>query len=80
MFTGIIEETGKIINITDSKLSVKAEKILENTGIGDSIAVNGVCLTVISIGDCSFEADLSPETFNVSTFKYLKCGDIIKIH
>ena len=79
MFTGIIEETGKIINITNDKLSVKAEKVLENTKIGDSIAVNGVCLTVRALGNSYFEADLSPQTFEVTSLRYLKAGNYVNL-
>ena len=61
MFTGIVEEKGKVryIQLTGESgiLAVKARKILEGTRIGDSIAVNGVCLTVTSIQPDGFTAD-----------------------
>ncbi|HAS78168.1 MAG TPA: riboflavin synthase, partial [Ruminococcus sp.] len=61
MFTGIIEETGKVINIQKSsescRIQISASKVLENTNIGDSIAVNGVCLTVTDMTKSSFSAD-----------------------
>lgn len=62
MFTGIIEEVGKVLNSVPGRLTVKASKVLEGTSIGDSIAVNGVCLTVISKTSDSFTADVMPET------------------
>ena len=62
MFTGIIEEVGKITNASPGRLTVKACKVLEGTKTGDSIAVNGVCLTVISKTADSFTADVMPET------------------
>ena len=62
MFTGIIEETGKVLNSVPGRLTVKASKVLEGTKTGDSIAVNGVCLTVISKTSDSFTADVMPET------------------
>lgn len=66
MFTGIIEEIGKIKNIKhgekSSVLTVAAKKVLENTQLGDSIAVNGICLTVTSMGADYFTADVMAET------------------
>ena len=62
MFTGIVEEVGKILNSVPGRLTVKASRVLEGTKIGDSIAVNGVCLTVISKTSDSFTADVMPET------------------
>ena len=46
MFTGIVEETGKVQTVTDRNIVIEYHDVLENTTIGDSIAVNGVCLTV----------------------------------
>ena len=62
MFTGIIEEVGRVINPAPGRLTVKASKVLEGTKTGDSIAVNGVCLTVVSKTADSFTADVMPET------------------
>ena len=58
MFTGIIEELGEIRQITSSKITVNCKIVLENTKIGDSIAVNGVCLTVTEILPKVFCADI----------------------
>lgn len=72
MFTGIIEETGTVKNITHgtfTKIVIKCSKVLEETKIGDSIAVNGVCLTVTNISDESFAADVMPETMRASNLK-----------
>lgn len=66
MFTGIVEETGKIQFVTDKKVVIKCQKILEDAKIGDSIAVNGVCLTITDINKDTFSADISPETFKVA--------------
>ena len=74
MFTGIIEEIGKILSITEKEICIEAEKVLENTKIGDSIAVNGVCLTVKNISKNTFSADVSPETYRVTSFSQLKAG------
>ena len=66
MFTGIVEETGKIQFVTDRKVVIKCQKILEDAKIGDSIAVNGACLTITDINKDTFSADISPETFKVA--------------
>ena len=66
MFTGIVEEIGKIKAVKNgeksSTLTISAKKVLENTILGDSIAVNGVCLTVTSMGGDYFCADVMAET------------------
>ena len=77
MFTGIIEERGEIIAISHStnisRLSFKASRVLEDVKLGDSIAVNGVCLTVTEFGDDYFKADVMPETLKRTGFdKYAK--------
>ncbi len=79
MFTGIIEEMGKILRIeragTSAKIQIQAKKVLEGTKVGDSIAVNGVCLTVTALGSRDFTADVMPETLSRSSLGQLKCGD-----
>ena len=71
MFTGIIEEIGHVNNVkkgtASAILTIQAEKVLEGTHIGDSIAVNGVCLTVTGIYDNTFTADVMHETLNRSS-------------
>lgn len=79
MFTGIIEELGKVISIGKNQLSVQAEGILEDVKLGDSIALNGVCLTVTKIEKNSFDADISPETFSVTTLNKLKTGSTVNL-
>ena len=83
MFTGIVEETGKIESVTkESKsaiLTVAAHKVLENTKIGDSIAVNGVCLTVTSISGNKFTADVMAETIRRSSLGSLKHGSKVNL-
>ena len=70
MFTGIIEEIGTIRGIKRGNrsvvLEVQAKKVLEDLHVGDSIATNGVCLTVISFANGSFCADVMPETMQRS--------------
>ena len=71
MFTGIIEEIGHVNNVkkgtASAILTIQAEKVLKGTHIGDSIAVNGVCLTVTGIYDNTFTADVMHETLNRSS-------------
>lgn len=73
MFTGIIEEVGEILEIRRSansaSLKIKARKVLEGTGIGDSIAVNGICLTVTSLGEGFFTADVMHETLSRTSLR-----------
>lgn len=83
MFTGIIEEIGKIKGISRGNrsvtLEVEAEKVLKNTNVGDSIATNGVCLTVTSMTNRSFRADVMPETMKRTTLGSLKAGDCVNL-
>ena len=79
MFTGIVEEIGKVLSITEKKAVIECEMVLENTKIGDSIAVNGVCLTVTETGTRSFSADVSPETFMVTALPELKTGSFVNL-
>lgn len=78
MFTGIIEETGTVRTITSrsagTALCIRAEKVLEGTAVGDSIAVNGVCLTVTSLSDGAFTADVMPETVRLTSLARLFPG------
>lgn len=78
MFTGIIEEIGKIHGIqkgvSSAVLSIQASKIMQDIHLGDSIAVNGVCLTVSSISPNSFAADVMHETLNRSALGKLRIG------
>ncbi len=83
MFTGIIEEKGSLkymdISGNSGSLMVKAEKVLENTQIGDSIAVNGVCLTVTSINNEGFCADIMAQTARVTSLGKLQPGDSLNL-
>ena len=79
MFTGIIEEIGKVQSITQNKLSIECNTVLEGVKLGDSIAVNGVCLTVVKIFSKGFVADVSPETLKVTTLGCLGVADIVNL-
>lgn len=83
MFTGIIEETGTVQSIAThgdgTALSITADKVLEGTVVGDSIAVNGVCLTVTSISGRTFTADVMPETVRRTSLARLRPGAAINL-
>ncbi len=83
MFTGIVEEIGVISGIKQGKnseiLTIKAKKVLEDTKIGDSIAVNGICLTVTALSSDSFTADVMHETINRSSLSKLKYGSKVNL-
>ena len=83
MFTGIIEEIGSIRSVArgthSAVLSVRAERILEDIHTGDSIAVNGVCLTVSSFDKGGFTADVMHETLNRSGLGALKTDSPVNL-
>lgn len=83
MFTGIIEERGTITAISHStnisRLSFDAKKVLEDVKLGDSIAVNGVCLTVTEFGDHYFKADVMPETLKRTGFDEYTKGTLVNL-
>ena len=64
MFTGIIEEVGTVGELGYNKLTIRAAKVIEDQKMGDSIAVNGTCLTVVAHDSTTFTVDLSPETLS----------------
>ena len=83
MFTGIIEEIGKISNIKrgarSAILSIQASKVLEDAHLGDSIAVNGVCLTVTTLNGDVFTADIMNETLSRSSLGSLRAGSPVNL-
>ncbi|MFH1140085.1 MAG: riboflavin synthase [Chloroflexota bacterium] len=62
MFTGIVEETGEVVEATPARMVIRAKVTLVGTRVGDSIAVNGTCLTVVHLRDNTFAVDIAPET------------------
>ena len=83
MFTGIVEEVGQVAEIKKAKdwaeLKIKAEKVLEDVSLGDSIAVNGVCLTVTTFGKGFFTADVMHETLVRSSLSLLAKGSSVNL-
>jgi riboflavin synthase len=83
MFTGIVEEMGAVVSSDhggqDARLVIRGRAVLEGTGEGDSIAVDGVCLTVTEVvGDC-FAVDVMPETLRRSTLGERGPGDAVNL-
>ena len=78
MFTGIVEEMGTVRQIKKGRasavLTIAADRVLEDAHIGDSIAVNGICLTVTSLGSGTFTADVMHETLRRTAFSRLAPG------
>lgn len=84
MFTGIIEEIGtvkKIQKVSDQAvtMTISSKKILEDVGLGDSISVNGICLTVTHFTSDYFEVDAMPETIKATSLKSLKQGSKVNL-
>ncbi len=83
MFTGLIQEIGTIQAVQKKahhlELHINAQKVTKGGNIGDSIAVNGVCLTAVTISDHSFSADVMPETWRKSSLPYLKVGERVNL-
>ena len=83
MFTGIIEETGEISEIKketlSAKIKIRCRKVLEGTKVGDSIAVNGICLTVTSLAKDGFTADVMAETMRRSSLSQLKVPGTVNL-
>ncbi len=83
MFTGIIEELGKVRSIEqrgdNARIMIEARIVVEGTNHGDSIAVNGVCLTALDLHSDSFAADVSKETLARSTLGSLKPGTPVNL-
>jgi riboflavin synthase len=79
LFTGIGEEVGRVDYIQPGKLKVRAARVLEDMQVGDSINVNGACLTVTGFDTASFSVDIMPETAKRSNLGQLKVGDGVNL-
>ena len=88
MFTGIIEEVGRLKSFDGARIEISCEKVISDVKIGDSISTNGICLTVVDFGENYFAADVMPETFrktsladkNFNLERALKVGDRLGGH
>src|SRR6478609_5890002 len=83
MFTGIVEELGTVAEVVDQgdaiRLTVQAAAVLEGTGLGDSISVNGCCLTVSELGEGRWTADLMQETLDKTSLRGVAPGDRVNL-
>ena len=79
MFTGIVEETGNIIAVGRNNLTVRGEVVLKGTKVGDSIAVNGACLTVIDLSHEYFIVEIMSETKKLTNLGFARVGDIVNL-
>ncbi|MBR2143151.1 riboflavin synthase [Anaerovibrio sp.] len=79
MFTGIVEEVGTVQSLGNGCLTIRASRVLTDVQLGDSIAVNGVCLTVTHFDGGSFQADVMPETVRRTSLAELKPGSPVNL-
>ncbi len=83
MFTGIIEELGNVASLdlhdAGAHITISARIVTTNTRAGDSIAVNGVCLTALDVTSTTFAADVSPETLERTTLGYIETGSPVNL-
>ena len=83
MFTGIVEESGRVVSRHGNRLRIAADVVLQGSEIGASLAVNGCCLTVIGLGTDNgtrwWEADVSDETYSRTNLGELSANDIVNL-
>ena len=79
MFTGIIEEVGTVREADKGRLVIECRKVIEGTNAGDSIAINGVDLTVVRIDGGAMHFDCMPETYRRSNLSELRAGDPVNL-
>lgn len=79
MFTGIVEEIGRVTSAQPGNLVITASKVLHGMEAGGSIAVNGVCLTVTNFDSSSFAVDIMPETLRQTNLGLLRAGDEVNL-
>jgi riboflavin synthase len=83
MFTGIIEELGRVERMDSrgdgARLTIQCRKVIDGSPVGSSIAVNGVCLTALDLQPGSFSADLAPETLRRSNLRTLRAGSPVNL-
>jgi riboflavin synthase len=79
MFTGIVEEIGIVKETSRDRLAFEANRAVEGTKTGDSLAVNGVCLTVVSLNNRGFAVDVMPATLRCTNLGRLRYGDRVNL-
>ena len=79
MFAGIVEEVGRVVEARPDRLVIQAAAVLEGVKVGDSVNVNGACLTAVDVVDDRFTVDVSPETLRRTNLGALKPGDPVDL-
>jgi riboflavin synthase len=79
MFTGLIEEIGTVESVSGSGIAIACSRILDGLAVGDSVSVDGVCLTAVDIDSRGFRADTSPETAARSTLGHISRGGKVNL-
>lgn len=79
MFTGIVEELGRVESFEGTRLRIGASQVLEGVALGDSIAVSGCCLTVVAMGADWWEADVSQETLDRTSLRGISVGSVVNL-
>ncbi|HEX6079046.1 MAG TPA: riboflavin synthase [Methylomirabilota bacterium] len=79
MFTGLVEEVGTVVERAGPRLVVAASRVLEESGLGASVAVNGACLTVVEAGSGRLRFDVGPETLARTALADLAAGDRVNL-
>ncbi len=83
MFTGLVEEVGQVVAIETlrrgSRLRIRAERVTEGLEAGESVAVDGVCLTALEVARREFSADISPETIARTNLSFFKIGTLVNL-
>ncbi len=79
MFAGIVEEVGRVVEAKPDRLVIQADAVLEGVRVGDSVNVNGACLTAVVVEDNRFTVDVSPETLRRTNLGALKPGDAVDL-
>jgi riboflavin synthase len=79
MFTGIVEEIGKVKGVSPGRLNIEASKVIEGTKPGDSISISGACLTVTSISNNDFCVEVMPETIRRTNLGRFQFGDAVNL-
>jgi riboflavin synthase len=79
MFTGIVEERGQVLSLRDGRLAVSCRTAGEGTSVGDSVSVNGVCLTAVEVSPGRLGFDLAPETLSRTALGSLGSGDPVNL-
>lgn len=79
MFAGIVEEVGRVLEAKPDRLVIQADTVLEDAKVGDSLNINGACLTAVVIEDNRFAVDVTPETLRRTNLGLLKPGDAVDL-